>query len=166
MAQNGRIGQRYGGKALRRVKGCCSMLKQRVDTIRFMRFISCPQFAMAVIMMCSGCASTVQLPHRPALVNHAVYFKLQNPAEADELIADCDRDLRWIPGVVSYYAGKRPEPARPNADDSYDVGFYLGFNSMEEYQRYLEHPAHVAAVEKWKPRWVSIRICDVIDPIN
>ena len=129
-----------------------------------MRFASLIIGLTVFLSCCVGCAPTARGPSRPALVSHSVYIKLKNPADAAEIIADGDRDLRTIPGIKSYYGGTRLEPARLGADDSYDVGFFMAFGSREDYQRYLEHPKHVAAVEKWRPRWESIRIFDVIDP--
>jgi hypothetical protein len=128
-----------------------------------MKFLCTIALTFSVMLTCCGCSTTARGPHRPAIVNHAVYIKLKNPADANEIIADGDRDLRMIPGVVEYYAGKRMETGRPGVDESFDVGFYLGFRTIEDYEAYLHHPAHVAAVEKWKPRWESIKICDVID---
>ena len=130
--------------------------------------------AMTIILLISmavtliGCETTSRhragaLPPRPALINHTVYFKLKNPQDADELIADCDRTLAAIPGVVSYFAGKRLDTDRPNVDADFDVGFYVGFNSQTDYATYVDHPNHVAAVNKWRSRWDSIRIEDVID---
>jgi hypothetical protein len=126
--------------------------------------------AVLTFMQCSGCAAassgvhTVALAQRPAPINHIVQFKLKNPADAAELIADCDRDLAIVPGVVSYFAGTPLKSDRPGVDQSFDVCFYAGFNSVEDYNRYLEHPNHRAAVTKWKPRWDSIRITDIVDP--
>src|SRR5262245_26312185 len=125
-----------------------------------------PFVVMAIVL--AGCETTPRsraggLPPRPALINHIVFFKLKNPQDAAELIADCDRTLADIPGVVSYYAGKRLDTGRTNVDANFDVGFYVGFNSKEDYARYVDHPNHIAAVNKWRPRWESIRIEDVID---
>ena len=94
-----------------------------------------------------------------------VFIKLQNPADADELIRDCDTMLAPIPGVEFYACGKHFETGRgASVDSNYDVGLYFGFNSEKDYTRYVEHPDHVAGVNKWRPRWQWIRIHDVSDP--
>ena len=123
---------------------------------------------LAVIVLMTACDTVprhdgIASPARPAIINHVVLFKLKNPQDTDELIADCDRTLATIPGVVSYFAGRRLDLGGPNVDVEFDVGFYVGFNSKEDYARYVDHPNHVAAVNKWRPRWESIRIQDVID---
>ena len=92
-----------------------------------------------------------------------VFFKLNDPADADELIADCDTELATIPSVVSYYAGRHIELERANVDSNYDVGLYLGFMSVEAYDRYLKHGNHENIVNKWGSRLESIRIHDVLD---
>lgn len=121
---------------------------------------------IAAVLAAGGCAAehARRGPPRPARINHLAFFKLKNPAEADALIADCDSMLATIPGVVSYYAGKHLDTGRgPRVDGDYDVGFYVGFESEADYARYVDHPAHVAAVEKWRPRWQWIRVHDVLD---
>jgi len=106
---------------------------------------------------------TTNAAARPAVINHVVLFKLKNSNDASELIQDCDRDLSGIPGIVSYYAGKRLDIGRPHVETNFDVGFYVGFQNQTDYAAYLSHPKHVAAVAKWNPRCESIRIQDVID---
>lgn len=116
-----------------------------------------------VFAVLSGCASTATSPPRPARINHLVFFKLQNPADVGEFIADCDRLVNTMPGVVSYFAGTHFDTGRAMVDGDYDVGFYVGFMSEADYENYLTHPSHVQAVEKWRPRWQWIRVVDVVD---
>ncbi len=111
----------------------------------------------------SACAATPSGPRRPARINHLAFFKLQHPADADELIHDCDTMLATIPGVVSYYAGRHLEAGRATVDADYDVGFYVGFESEATYLQYVEHPAHLEVVKKWRQRWLWIRVHDVLD---
>lgn len=115
----------------------------------------------------TGCATPPVQPApttaRPARINHVVFFKLNDPADADEFIADCDTELATIPGVVSYYAGRHIELERANVDSNYDVGLYLGFMSVEDYDRYLSHGNHQSIVRNWGSRLEWIRIHDVLD---
>ena len=92
-----------------------------------------------------------------------VFFKLKDPAEAQALIHDCDARLSVIPGIVSYYAGKHLDTGRTTVDDNYDVGFYVGFMTIEDYQGYIEHPNHQAVVSEWRPRLEWLRVHDVLD---
>ena len=102
-------------------------------------------------------------PNRPAKINHVVFFSLQDSGDTQELIEDCDHKLQAISGVVSYWCGEHGDFGRDLVDGDYDVGFYVGFNSTADYEYYLKHPNHIALVQKWKPRWSSIRIHDVVD---
>lgn len=101
---------------------------------------------------------------RPAAINHIAFFKLKNPGDAAELIADCDHSLGRLPGVVSYFCGRPLNTGRTNVDSDFDVGFYVGFASEADYSAYVAHPNHKALVAKWQPRWQSIHILDVSDP--
>ena len=112
----------------------------------------------ALMLSISACRAP-----RPAVINHVVYFKLENPSDAPELISDCDRQLSNIPGVVSYFCGQHGDFGRTGVDRDYDVGFYVGFDSGRDYQTYLSHPQHIEVVDKWKSRWEWIRITDIID---
>jgi len=111
----------------------------------------------------TACATAPPGPPRPARINHLAFFKLNDPADADELIADCDSMLATIPGVVSYYAGSHLDAGRDAVDGDYDVGFYVGFANETDYADYVIHPAHVQVVNKWRPRWQWIRVHDVLD---
>lgn len=119
--------------------------------------------AVLLTAVTPGCATRPAAPTRPAVVNHVVFFKLSNPAEADALIADCDARAPRIPGVVSYYCGRHVDTGRPTVDGDYDVGFFVGFDSLEAYRTYVDHPDHVWLVQKWRPRWEWIRVHDILD---
>lgn len=124
----------------------------------------CFSLVMFVMLVTLGCATTPDsLPSRPAKINHFVVFKLENPAHADELLRDCDELLGTIPGVVSYFAGRHHDVGRDHIYNDYDVGFFVGFNSDADYETYVDHPNHVAVVEKWGPRMELMRVYDVYD---
>lgn len=129
---------------------------------------ACFSLLIVAALLSGGCACTTcdfshVRPPRPARINHLAFFKLKNPADAAELIADCDAHLATIPGVLSYYAGTHLDVGRTNVDGNYDVGFFVGFETEETYREYVHHPSHVMVVEKWKPRWEWIRVHDVLD---
>ncbi|MEE8130648.1 MAG: Dabb family protein [Vicinamibacterales bacterium] len=118
---------------------------------------------LLVVILMYGCAATSANPPRPARINHVVFFKLKNPEDAVKLIHDCDTKLATIPGVIAYFAGPHLETGRASVDADYDVGFYVGFMREDAYRGYVEHPAHIAVVEKWKPRLESLLVRDVLD---
>ncbi len=124
---------------------------------------------IALVLCCitlAGCAATRTsrpIAPRPAIINHIVFFTLNDPADADALIHDCDTLLASIPGVVTYACGKHLDTGRPTVDGNYDVGLYVGFNSREDYAAYVEHPAHKDLVTCWRPKIKSMRIHDIND---
>jgi len=104
------------------------------------------------------------LAPRAALIHHVVFIRLQDPADTDALIADCDRLLPTIPGVVRYWRGTHFDMGRANVTGDYSVGLEVAFETREAYRTYLEHPQHLELVETWKPRWSGATIYDVRDP--
>jgi hypothetical protein len=107
--------------------------------------------------------ATTTAPRR-ALIHHVVFIRLADPSQAPELLADCDRLLPTIPGVVSYWRGTHFDMGRTNVIGDYAVGLEVAFESREAYQTYLDHPNHLELLEIWKPRWTGATIYDVWDP--
>ncbi|MCL4742074.1 MAG: Dabb family protein [Phycisphaerales bacterium] len=104
-----------------------------------------------------------RLPPRPAVINHVVFFKLKDGADADRLVDDCDRRLARIPGITSYFCGKHVDTGRPTVETDYDVAFYVGFDTLKDYAAYVDHPLHVAVVAEWRSRFEWIKVYDVHD---
>lgn len=129
------------------------------------RSLDTTRLLLPCVALAAGCAShpATRAP-RPAEIGHIVLIKLNEPARRDALIADCDSMLRGIPGVVAYACGPHVDAGRANVDSSYDVGLYIGFNTLADYAAYVEHPEHVSLVAKWKPDIGWMKIYDVGDP--
>jgi len=128
---------------------------------------------LLLIVVCTlaaagGCAGPIQerplaMPPAPAHISHPVFIKLNDPARADELIHDCNVMLTQIPSVVSYAVGRHLDTGRDTVDGDYDVALYVGFDSLEGYAEYVDHPLHVELVRKWRPHWLWIRVHDFQD---
>jgi hypothetical protein len=121
----------------------------------------------ALVLSSAGCASRqgASGPPTPARISHIVLVSLNDPVDADALIADSDRRLATIPSVVSYAAGRHIDTGRANVAADYDVGLYIGFDSVEGYSQYVDHPDHVNFVSDWMPRIRSLVIRDVLDEV-
>lgn len=121
---------------------------------------------LSVLLSQTGCGyKCVLYPYEatpPGTINHVVFFDLKDPADAGDLIQDC-YGLLDNPIASSGYAGKHYDIGRATVLQDYDVCFFVAFDSEEDYRAYIEHPRHVALVEKWKPRWDSIRVYDIGD---
>ena len=114
-------------------------------------------------MFLCGCNDDHGDSLRLARINHVVFFSLKSSEDTQELIHDCDSTLSSMGVVVSDWCGEHGDFGRPAVDDNYDVGLCVGFNSDEDYGRYVKHPDHLALVNKWKHRWNWIRMYDVVD---
>jgi hypothetical protein len=121
--------------------------------------------ALLTACLLAGCAAAPDGPEpaRPGRINHVVFFTLSDPADAAELIEDCNRMLTTVPGIASAYAGTHFDAAREGVEADYHVGFYVGFLSETDYQTYLDHPAHLEVVKQWRPRLERLRVYDVLD---
>lgn len=124
---------------------------------------------VAAMQGCQGAGQPRRAPGavapRPAAISHFVFAKLKNPDDASELIADCDAMLGTLPMVAAYACGRHLDTGRgAPVDANYDVGMYMGFATVEDYNAYVDHPSHVAIVTKWQPRWEWLRVQDVSDP--
>lgn len=104
------------------------------------------------------------LAPRAALIHHVVFIRLADPGQTDELLADCDRLLPTIPGVVRYWRGTHFDMGRANVIGDYAVGLEVAFESREAYRAYLENPQHLELLDRWRPRWTGATIYDVWDP--
>ncbi len=76
---------------------------------------------------------------------------------------DCDRLLRPIQSVRSFAAGPHIETGRESVLSDYDVGLVIGFDTVDGYAEYVEHPLHVELVETWRSRIAAIRVYDIYD---
>jgi hypothetical protein len=112
----------------------------------------------------AGCAGgSGGTASRPARISHIVFLKLQDPAQRGDLLADCDRLLPGIPGVVSYAGGRHLDVGRETVDGAYDIGLYIGFETEADYAGYVEHPNHVELLDIWRERLDWLRVHDVLD---
>ena len=132
------------------------MTRPRTDR----RLLAACALSLGVTLGCAGCQAA---PKRPARINHPVFFTLNDPTDASELIRDCNEHLASIPQVIAYYCGRHIDVGRSSVLIDYDVAAYVGFDSVEDYLAYVEHPAHQALVKKWGPRCASIQVRDVLD---
>ena len=119
---------------------------------------------LSFLMIFAGaCADHQSARAHQANINHVVLISLQDDSDSGELIQDCDSLLLPIPEVRSYWAGTPLNIGRGDViDGNYSVGLCVGFDDIADYRAYLAHPDHVALVEKWKTRWTTIRLFDVI----
>jgi hypothetical protein len=130
-----------------------------------------PPAALMLPALLAGCASDgparsgdAAAALRPAAhINHVVFLDLRDPDDAQELIDDSRRWLGAIPGVRSIFVGRHFDVGRDAVRSDYDVGLYIGLQSPEAYEVYLDHPNHRALLEKWGDRLARYWVYDVED---
>ena len=92
-----------------------------------------------------------------AMFSHIVVF-WTNPAylgAGDELLAGANQQLKNIPGIVQFYAGKMVPSPRPVVEQSYQVALNLIFPDKPAMDAYQVHPQHVEFVEQYVKRLVK-----------
>ena len=118
--------------------------------------------SMVVLATCLTGCSTRHVPHDPGMINHVVLITLEDPSEAEALRADCDSMLSTIPSVTVYACGPHVETGRSKAVvNEYTLGLLVSFQDMAGYSAYLEHPGHLALLEKWKSKFSKLTIYDI-----
>ena len=111
-----------------------------------------------------GCARGPEKPMAPGTLVHPVYVSLIDPADALELIADCDDRLGDLPMVRSYACGVPMDIGRAEVTADYDVALVVTFEGLDAYRAYLADEDHLWVVKKWRPRTNWMRIHDVVVP--
>ena len=87
----------------------------------------------------------------PAAIEHVVLCWLddKNDSFSIQALIDKSKELRAIPGVNFLKTGNVLKSSRQLVDDSFDVGFVLGFDSQKDMESYLDHPTHLSFVKDY-----------------
>ena len=118
---------------------------------------------LLILLWLTSCRTGDQKPSCTGRINHVVLMKLKDPTQAPALMDDCRGRLETIPSVQGAFTGQHGDFGRTGVDDVYDVGFFVSFDTKEQYMEYLQHPDHIGLVEEWRPRFEWIRIHDIVD---
>ena len=89
-------------------------------------------------------------PGHKATVVHVVLVWLKEPGNPEhrQQIIEISREFETIPGVIDVSVGEVVLSDRPIVDDSFDVGLYLTFSSVEAMQTYLADDRHQQALRE------------------
>ncbi len=89
-------------------------------------------------------------PGSDAMVVHVVMVWLKEPGNPEhrQRIIDATRKFETIPGVIDVSVGEVVPSDRPVVDDSFDVGLYLTFSSVEAMNIYLADERHQQALRE------------------
>ncbi len=91
----------------------------------------------------------VKVVSKGSKIEHVVlcWLKDKNVEEMAAVLLEKSQRLRSIPGVTSFRSGNVVQSTRDIVDDSFHVGFVMGFDSKEALDGYLSHPTHVSFVK-------------------
>jgi hypothetical protein len=120
-------------------------------------------FATAAVFPLSVLAAE---PGHNAAVVHVVLVWLKEPGNPEhrQRIIDASRQFKTIPGVIDVSVGEVVTSNRPIVDDSFDVGLYLTFSSVEAMQTYLADDRHQRALrEIFRPLSERYIVYDFLD---
>ncbi len=103
----------------------------------------------AVSAACSLPVLTAE-PGGDAAVVHIVLVWLKEPGNPEhrQQIIDASREFETIPGVIDVSVGEVVLSDRPIVDDSFDVGLYLTFSSVDAMNIYLADDRHQQALRE------------------
>ncbi len=104
-------------------------------------------FATAAVLPLSVLAAE---PGHDAAVVHVVLVWLKEPGNSEhrQRIVDASRKFEMIPGVIDVSVGEAVPSDRPIVDDSFDVGLYLTFSSVDAMNTYLADDRHQQALRE------------------
>ena len=91
----------------------------------------------------------VNVGGRTNRIVHVVCVWLKNPRDeaARKRILEAAEKFRSIPGLLTLRKGECLPSKRPIVDSTYDLAFLMEFASIEDMNRYLEHPVHKDAAK-------------------
>jgi hypothetical protein len=89
-------------------------------------------------------------PGHKATVVHVVLVWLKEPGNPEhrQRIIEISREFETIPGVIEVSVGESVTSDRPIVDDSFDVGLYLTFSSVDAMKAYLADDRHQQALRE------------------
>ena len=89
-------------------------------------------------------------PDRDAAVVHIVLVWLKDPGNSEhrQRVIDATREFKTIPGVIDVSVGEVVTSDRAIVDDSFDVGLFLTFSSVEAMNTYLADDRHQKALRE------------------
>ena len=89
-------------------------------------------------------------PGHDTTVVHVVLVWLKEPGNLEhrQRIIEISREFETIPGVIDVSVGEVVPSDRSIVDDSFDVGLYLTFSSVEAMNTYLADDRHQKALRE------------------
>ena len=122
------------------------------------RYLTGAGLALLLLLAPAGCSQAGYV--------HLVYFTMApdvDDSQVDGFVHDCHEMLKRVPTVKHVEAGRRDTlSTREHNDLKFDVGLLVRFEDKAGLDGYIDDPAHVELVEKYKDVWTRIVVSDFI----
>ena len=111
------------------------------------RWFWLPLFVTAAVFSAPVLAAE---PGHDTTVVHVVLVWLKQPGNLEhrQRIIEISREFETIPGVIDVHVGEVVPSNRPIVDDSFDVGLYMTFSTVDAMNTYLADDRHQQALRE------------------
>ncbi|MEM7401379.1 MAG: Dabb family protein [Pseudomonadota bacterium] len=125
---------------------------------------------LIIVLLCFtfvSCATTNTHTNEQIVHIVLVWLKEQGNQQHIDQIIEATKQLKEIVELKKLNVGKSIPSDRKIVDDSFDIGIYMTFSSVEDMQSYLSHPKHKRAVHSvFRPLAANIVVYDFTDQTN
>ena len=113
----------------------------------FVKFTAYSCFLFLYIVGCQNTAHHNDLSE--GRIVHVVLIWLKEPGNESHMnrVIEATQGLKKISEIQRLQVGKSIASERAIVDDSFDIGLYQTFNSIESLENYLTHPIHKETVK-------------------
>jgi len=123
-----------------------------------MRYLIGAGLACVLLLAPTGCSQAGYV--------HTVFFTMapdSSDTQIQGFVHDCHEMLKRVPTVTKFEAGRRDTlSTREFNEVEFDVGLVVRFEDKAGLDGYIDDPAHVELVEKYKDAWTRILVYDFI----
>ena len=100
------------------------------------------------------------------MIRHSVYFRFTSDATAEERVRHMDDFASLeslIPAIAGYEAGDVfAGPDAKGDAPAFHVAHQVLFESREDLEAYIPHPAHREFIERNRTSWEDVLVVDVV----
>lgn len=131
------------------------------------RFAALPLLLVVLLLTVGSGEAQGAGPGHGASVLHVVFVWLKDPGNAAHRaqVIEASRSFADIDGVLEVRAGEPVASDRSIVDDSFDVGIYLRFATIDDMRAYLSDERHESALrDVLQPVTERYLVYDIAEP--
>ena len=92
------------------------------------------------------------------MIRHVFLWKVAPGVDPEEIIRIMNELPPAIPWIRSWQIGKHQGPKR--YENTWEYGMTVDFDSLEDYERYADHPVHKSVVPRVVPLFAARALVD------